>query len=33
VITRNWTDVADRLKGSHMLARALAHMAQEGPAR
>ncbi len=33
VITRNWGNVADRLKGSHMLARALAHMAQEGPAR
>ncbi len=30
VISRNWGDASDRLKGSHMLARALARMAQEG---
>ncbi len=29
VITRNWADVSDRLKGSHILARQLARMAQE----
>ncbi len=28
VITRNWSDVADRLKGSHVLARQLARMAE-----